>query len=353
MTKILYTDLDPFACAVVRQRVRHGALAYGDVLEKDIRHVRPDDVVRYQQVHLFCGIAGIPLGLQRAGVPDDFPIWSGGFPCQDLSVAGKGAGISKGTRSGLWREMFRLIRHGRPAWLLIENVPALRNRGYDRVYDALARLGYELGTVVVGAEHVGAPHKRHRVWIVGRLGLADTNRDGIGNADELRRVERSGGAGTSDAGRGGAALAHAGRSGLEIGSEPEVERRNLRDKGETAPQGRSRILWPSRPGEPQHEWEHPRLIRFDLGNADMRDSDGNGPASDEGETRLEDRPSAYRDTGHAERSVGAPVDELSPRLVRAARRHNRKTLKAAGNAVVVACVEVIGRAILDVEEARP
>lgn len=90
----------------------------------------------------------------------------GGFPCQDVSAAGKGKGANEGERSGLWREMWRLIRTTRPTWLLIENVPALRTRGADSVLVALEALGYTPFSLVVGALHVGAPHRRQRVWIV-------------------------------------------------------------------------------------------------------------------------------------------------------------------------------------------
>jgi DNA (cytosine-5)-methyltransferase 1 len=89
----------------------------------------------------------------------------GGFPCQDISAAGIGLGIT-GERSGLWREMWRVIRETRPDWLLIENVPALRTRGSDAVLSALEAIEYTAWPLVVGALHVGAPHIRQRVWIV-------------------------------------------------------------------------------------------------------------------------------------------------------------------------------------------
>lgn len=89
----------------------------------------------------------------------------GGFPCQDISCAGKGAGI-EGSRSGLWSEYFRLIREIRPRWVIAENVPALRGRGADKVLSDLESAKYTVWPLVVGAIHAGAPHQRQRAWIV-------------------------------------------------------------------------------------------------------------------------------------------------------------------------------------------
>ncbi len=103
--------------------------------------------------------------LHRDGVatPD---LICGGFPCQDISTAGPGAGLD-GERSGLWRHMLRLIRECGPAWLVVENVPALRVRGADRIIADLAAAGYACWPLVVGAAHAGAPHRRQRVFIRG------------------------------------------------------------------------------------------------------------------------------------------------------------------------------------------
>lgn len=90
---------------------------------------------------------------------------AGGFPCQDISVAGHGQGIS-GARSGLYWQIHRLANEIQPAWLLLENVPALRTRGADEVLLSLAQIGYVAWPFVVGAWAIGAPHKRQRVWIV-------------------------------------------------------------------------------------------------------------------------------------------------------------------------------------------
>ena len=130
------------------------------------------------------------LRRQRDGWLDKFPIWddvttfdgrpwrgkvdviSGGFPCQDISSAGKGAGLA-GARSGLWSEMARIIGEVRPRYVIVENSPLLRTRGLWQVLKDLAKMGYDARWGVVGADDAGAPHRRKRCWIVATLG--DTN----------------------------------------------------------------------------------------------------------------------------------------------------------------------------------
>jgi DNA (cytosine-5)-methyltransferase 1 len=98
-------------------------------------------------------------------------VLSGGFPCTDLSIAGKKKGLgtkdAPTDRSGLWYEFARVISELRPPWLLIENVSHLRNNGADQVLLDLEGLNYSAWPCVVGAEAIGAPHQRNRVWIVG------------------------------------------------------------------------------------------------------------------------------------------------------------------------------------------
>ena len=90
---------------------------------------------------------------------------TGGFPCQDISIAGKGAGI-EGERSGLWSEMCRIISEVRPKYAIIENVPMLIHRGLERVLCDLTKIGYDCEWQIIGADDVGAWHKRKRIWIV-------------------------------------------------------------------------------------------------------------------------------------------------------------------------------------------
>ena len=128
-------------------------------------------------------------------------IIAGGFPCQPFSVAGKQKG--KEDERHLWPHFARLIREIRPRWVLAENVPGLRTIAADLVLEDLEEQGYTCWPLVVGADDVYAPHRRKRVWIVGRLGLADADRSRERDADEPRGIEWPGWAGASHAGRGG------------------------------------------------------------------------------------------------------------------------------------------------------
>jgi len=153
---------------------------------------------------LFSGIGGFSLGLERAGmqtiafcevdpvcrqvlkkhwpnvpifedvktltakdIHDTVDVICGGFPCQDISLAGRGAGLA-GERSGLWYEYHRLIEEIRPRYVIIENVAALRSRGLDEVLRCLDALGYDAEWHCIPAAAVGAPHQRDRIWIVAR-----------------------------------------------------------------------------------------------------------------------------------------------------------------------------------------
>lgn len=115
--------------------------------------------------------------LRADGVPRP-DLLCGGFPCQDTSLAGRGAGI-EGVRSGLWSHMARLVRECRPHWVVAENVPGLRGRGADRVLAELEAAGYACWPLVVGAVHAGAPHRRARVWLVAQAAVADAGGAGL------------------------------------------------------------------------------------------------------------------------------------------------------------------------------
>jgi DNA (cytosine-5)-methyltransferase 1 len=128
--------------------------------------------------------ASVLCARQNDGFLPPFPVWddvqtfdgkpwrgivdvvSGGFPCQDISAAGKGEGID-GERSGMWREMARIIHEVRPRFVFVENSPMLTSRGLGTVLGDLASMGFNARWGVLGAADVGAPHRRDRIWITG------------------------------------------------------------------------------------------------------------------------------------------------------------------------------------------
>ena len=137
--------------------------------------------------------ASVLVARQNDGILPPFPIWddvqtfdghpwrgivdvvSGGFPCQDISAAGKGAGID-GERSGMWGEMARIIHEVRPRFVFVENSPMLTSRGLGRVLGDLASMGFDARWGVLGAADVGANHQRDRIWIVGKVTNSSSHR---------------------------------------------------------------------------------------------------------------------------------------------------------------------------------
>lgn len=185
--------------------------------------------VKLKVLELFAGIGGFSVGLERTGgfepvafceidrharkvlqknwptvpiyedvkeitverlkadgtIPD---VITGGFPCQDISTAGRGAGLA-GERSGLWFEFARIIKEVRPRWVIAENVSALRYRGLDQVLQSLAEVGYDAEWHCIPASAVGAPHQRDRIWITAYPN-SDSQSDGTFN-DEASIIKAS------------------------------------------------------------------------------------------------------------------------------------------------------------------
>jgi len=117
---------------------------------------------------------------------------SGGFPCQDISAAGKGAGI-EGNKSSMWKHMARIIGEVRPEYAFVENSPMLVNRGLERVLADLTSMGYDSRWGVISAADVDAPHKRERIWILANAklhGLSSTQVNG--GAKKTTRQQQKG-----------------------------------------------------------------------------------------------------------------------------------------------------------------
>jgi len=317
---------------------------------------------------LFSGIGGFSLGLERAGFEtvafceiEDYPrkvlakhwpgvpiygdvrtltaerlaadgitgidVITGGFPCQDLSVAGKQAGMGEGTRSGLWSEIARLIGELRPRYAIVENVTALlsgdRGRWFGRVLGDLAALGYDAEWHCIPASELGAHHHRDRVWIIAYTGL------------------------------------------------PE-------------PSGRIQASQGQQPGQRREAWGEPASLCCDVANTpqllrngsnDYR-KDGGGEISESGSSgcshNLADtirerqqgpgeyvKPLLAEALGHwkainAESGCISGIWAFEPQLGRVANGipHRAHRLKGLGNAVVPQIPELIGRAIMEVETKK-
>ena len=173
-----YNEHDPFAAAWLRELIRAGLIADGDVDERSIVEVRADDVRGYTQAHWFAGFGGWSYALRLAGWPDERAVWTGSCPCQPFSASGKGGGFSD--PRDLWPVWFALIRQCRPIVVFGEQVEAAIRHGWlDRLCDDLEREDYAVGACSLPAASVGAFHIRQRLWFV-----AESHTSGCGERAE-------------------------------------------------------------------------------------------------------------------------------------------------------------------------
>jgi len=288
----------------------------------------------------------------------------GGFPCQGISAAGRGAGLAD-ARSGLWSEYARIIGEVRPRLVLIENSPNLRTRGADRVCGDLEVHGYAWWAGVVGAVHVGAPHKRNRAWIV-----AHTMRGGLQGA-ELSAPQA--GIGRRLAYAGAAAMADTGCQHGDRG--PDVRARDGIANGRGFADGQEANSAAERRGEHVADPDCLRKLQPAWSVGQQRRWAGNesGDAPHTHGPRLEivqhgpstQRPPVVRDNAWGTfGGLGGTTDGISPGLDRPApwergtprtaprQPHRKERLTALGNAVVPQVAEVIGRAVLAMLDAQ-
>ncbi len=322
---------------------------------------------------LFSGIGGFDLGLERAGYDIAWQVeidpycqrvlakhwphvtrygdittidWAtvprvdllcGGFPCQDLSFAGKRAGID-GARSGLWSEYVRAIVQLRPRYVLVENVPGLLTNAYmGRVLGDLAACGYDAEWDCLPASAIGAPHRRDRVWIVAYRNMQWVEKRRIVVADAHSRgrgyIDGSGSDGDGDGqftSRENGEMAHADLPGSRV--------TRLRDDGHRQTKGEDR----PRQSLPQSCQKGSVLAHTNLQQR-HRWSDGVGWWEREPQETLRALGVRRREEDGlsiAESLLGRVAHGIPARVDR---------LKGLGNAVVPQIVEAIGKMILEVE----
>ena len=260
---------------------------------------------------LFSGIGGLELGLEAA-VPglrtcwqveqDDFcrqvlakhwpdskrfedvrtveledirgaDVICGGFPCQDISIAGKGAGLA-GDRSGLWWEMHRLISLALPRIVVAENVPALTSRGLSEVLCSLAECGYASEWDIVSAASVGAWHRRDRLFIIARRDDADTDSGKRGERLQGRKAQKR-------------EASHRSGERLGGGNAADTDSRSIWDGAEREALGRDNVQTGGK-AEPAHNGKegpsaNPESFRGDDGELAEGKSQGEGQRQTRGE----------------------------------------------------------------------
>lgn len=168
-----YNEFDPNMAAWLRELIRAGLIAAGDVDARSIKEVKPDDLKGYDQCHFFAGIGGWSRALRLAGWDDARPVWTGSCPCQPFSIAGNGQGVSD--ERHLWPWFFRLIKECRPARVFGEQVAGPPGVVWaDGIAQNLESVGYAFGATVLQGPLVGAPHQRDRFYFVADAGRPDT-----------------------------------------------------------------------------------------------------------------------------------------------------------------------------------
>lgn len=160
-----YNEIDPYAAQWLRNLIAAGHIAPGDVDERSIEDVHPDDLRPYTQCHFFAGIGVWSYALRRAGWPDDRPVWTGSCPCQPFSAAGKGTAFDD--ERHLWPHWHWLVQERRPPVVFGEQVASKdADPWVDLVHADLEALGYAFGAVPFPSASVGAPQPRERTFWV-------------------------------------------------------------------------------------------------------------------------------------------------------------------------------------------
>lgn len=181
-----YNEFDPYAAEWLRNLIADGLLPFGDVDDRSIVDVRPEDLRGYVQCHFFAGIGGLSLALRMAAWPDDRPVWSGSLPCQPYSVASVAHGGAQGQADErhLAPTFTALVGECAPTSLFGEQVVSAIGWGWlDELFWDLEDQGYACASAIVPAAGVGASHKRERiVWVADRSGAGregHQHRDGL------------------------------------------------------------------------------------------------------------------------------------------------------------------------------
>lgn len=160
---VYYNENDPFCAQWLRNLISAGHIAPGEVDERSIEDVRPEEIRDVDQCHFFAGIGVWSYALRNAGWDDTRPVWTGSCPCQPFSAAGKGAGFAD--ERHLWPAFHHLIQESRPSVVFGEQVARYHGLAWlDLVQADMEALDYACGALVSPAAGFGAPHIRERLY---------------------------------------------------------------------------------------------------------------------------------------------------------------------------------------------
>lgn len=168
-----YNEIDPYVARWLRNLIKAGLIARGDVDERSIVDVRPDDLRGYTQCHFFAGLGGWPLAFRLAGWRDDRPVWSGSCPCQPYSIGSVAHGGAQGQSDErhLWPHFFGLIREREPDTIFGEQVSTAVGWGWwDEAALDLESEAYSCAALILRADAHGALHERKRLFFVAHAG---------------------------------------------------------------------------------------------------------------------------------------------------------------------------------------
>lgn len=217
-----YNEHDEDKAAWLRELIREGVIADGEVDTRSIAEVCFEDLAGFSQHHFFAGIGVWSYALRLAGWPDDRPVWTGSCPCPSFSAAGKGGGFDDARH--LWPDWARLIRKCRPATLFGEQADDAIGYGWlDLVQTDLEREDYAVGKAVLGACSVGAPHIRQRLYFVAHSAESRFSGDSDGGTICEGQTSRSRSGESERYGGNGGGLADSDLRGQPVCGEPRSQ----------------------------------------------------------------------------------------------------------------------------------
>ena len=186
MALALYNDNDPYVAQWLRNLISRGLIPPGDVDERSIVDIRPEELARYVQCHFFAGVAGWPEALRLAGWPVDRPVWTVSCPCQPLSVAGPRTGHLD--ERHLWPAFYRLVPQCGPSVVFGEQTSSKDGLEWlAGVRLDMEAAGYAFGAANLPSASVGAPHGRHRLHWVAYADGGNASPKGLQRGGEYRQ----------------------------------------------------------------------------------------------------------------------------------------------------------------------